>query len=284
MTASTGTLQVCDACLYYEAFGTGPLLVLIPGAAGTGIVYSTIASYLSSRFRVVTYDRRGFFRSPISDSATKATLDTIFIINAHDTAALIWHLSPKEPVFVFGSSGGALIAIQLLTLYPALVKGVVLHEPMLISLLRPSKQKTVHEESSKVMEAYRTSGTAAASHIFLRMISNDIELKAVKQSSVQKQLAPLADKGMSYFLDIEFEAVLRYSFMPEQLQRHKEKIHLGKGADSNRELIIYPVGVISQHLERPVTSFVGGHTGYITDGRQFAKTLVTLLCGERSYL
>jgi hypothetical protein len=59
------TLKVPGAQLYYEVSGDGPLLILIPGAAGTGEVFRPLTGPLAERYQVVTYDRRGFSRSEL---------------------------------------------------------------------------------------------------------------------------------------------------------------------------------------------------------------------------
>jgi pimeloyl-ACP methyl ester carboxylesterase len=59
------TLKVPGAQLSYEVEGSGPLLILIPGAAGVGEVFHQVARELSARYHVVTYDRRGFSRSQL---------------------------------------------------------------------------------------------------------------------------------------------------------------------------------------------------------------------------
>ena len=59
------TLKVPGAQLSYEVTGSGPLLILIPGAAGVGEVFRQVAHHLSAQHQVVTYDRRGFSRSSL---------------------------------------------------------------------------------------------------------------------------------------------------------------------------------------------------------------------------
>ena len=59
------TLKVPGAQLSYEVEGSGPLLILIPGAAGVGEVFHQVARELSAHHHVVTYDRRGFSRSQL---------------------------------------------------------------------------------------------------------------------------------------------------------------------------------------------------------------------------
>src|SRR5574341_1969259 len=59
------TLTVPGAKLYYEVSGEGPLLIMIPGVAGTGEVFRPLTGPLAKRYQVVTYDRRGFSRSEL---------------------------------------------------------------------------------------------------------------------------------------------------------------------------------------------------------------------------
>ena len=57
------TLEVPGARIYYETSGNGPLLVMIPGAAGSAEPYRMLAAELAPHHQVVLYDRRGFSRT-----------------------------------------------------------------------------------------------------------------------------------------------------------------------------------------------------------------------------
>src|SRR6266702_1245596 len=63
------TLNVPGVQLFYEVSGSGPLLILIPGARGDGAVFRPLAHHLSAQYQVVTYDRRGFSRSSLAGPA-----------------------------------------------------------------------------------------------------------------------------------------------------------------------------------------------------------------------
>lgn len=61
-------LAVPGARLYYETRGSGPLLVLVPGANGTNgdaDGFAGVGKHLAAYYTVITYDRRGFSRSPL---------------------------------------------------------------------------------------------------------------------------------------------------------------------------------------------------------------------------
>jgi pimeloyl-ACP methyl ester carboxylesterase len=52
--------------LYHEVRGRGPVVVLISGGNGDAGFYEPFAHALAGNFTVITYDRRGFSRSPLA--------------------------------------------------------------------------------------------------------------------------------------------------------------------------------------------------------------------------
>lgn len=53
------------ADIYYEVVGDQdkPTFIFVPGANGTGDIFSKAANYLTYRFKVVMFDRRGYSKS-----------------------------------------------------------------------------------------------------------------------------------------------------------------------------------------------------------------------------
>src|SRR5258708_31599431 len=97
-------LTVCGAHLFYEVTGSGPLLILIPGASGTGESFRPLARHLISQYQVVTYDRRGFSRSSLDGPQD---YDHRLATDADDGRRLIEHLTDQQAI-VFMSSSGAI--------------------------------------------------------------------------------------------------------------------------------------------------------------------------------
>src|SRR5260370_15194269 len=124
-------LKVPGAQLSYEVTGSGPLLILIPGAAGTGEVFRPLAHALISHYQVVTYDRRGFSRSSLDGPQD---YDHRLATDADDVWRLIEHLT-NQPATVFGSSSGALVALEVLIHAPTFVQMGVAHDPPPVALL-----------------------------------------------------------------------------------------------------------------------------------------------------
>lgn len=118
------TMPAFPLDLHYEMHGTGPMLLLIPGAPADAASMTALALALSDEFTTVTFDLRGTSRSPLGDGPDPASVETLGDDAVHLIAAL-----GDEPAFVFGSGGGAIIALDLATRHPQLVRSVVAHEP-----------------------------------------------------------------------------------------------------------------------------------------------------------
>ena len=125
------TLKVPGAQLSYAVTGSGPLLILIPGAAGVGEVFRLLAHLLSAQYQVVTYDRRGFSQSLLEGPQD---YDHQLATDTDDVRRLIEHLT-DQPAIVFGNSSGAIVALEVLIHFPERVQTVVAHEPPAVALL-----------------------------------------------------------------------------------------------------------------------------------------------------
>src|ERR1700733_12346283 len=103
--------------LHTETRGAGPLLLFVVGGNGDPAVFSGVADHLADRFTVVTYARRGFVQSPADGTMNAASR---IATDAEDAAALIARHG-DGPARVFGSSSGAIVALDLVTRHPELV-------------------------------------------------------------------------------------------------------------------------------------------------------------------
>jgi pimeloyl-ACP methyl ester carboxylesterase len=134
MARETHTLRTDGAEIVYDvhgplptADGRPPLFMLGQPMDASG--FTTIVSHLTDR-TVVTYDPRGLGRSTRSDGRTDHTP----AVQAEDVHAVIAALG-AGPVEMFGSSGGAVTALALVTAYPGDVTTLVAHEPPIIPAL-----------------------------------------------------------------------------------------------------------------------------------------------------
>jgi pimeloyl-ACP methyl ester carboxylesterase len=87
-TQHSGRVDVAGAQLYYEICGNGPTLLLISGGASDAGQWSGVVPALAQQFMVVTYDRRGYSRSPRPDGWTSTSV----MEHADDAAGLLRRL------------------------------------------------------------------------------------------------------------------------------------------------------------------------------------------------
>lgn len=98
------------ADLSYTTTGEGPVLILIPGANGTGNIFTQAAAYFKEHFTVVTYDRRGFGDSKLTQALPDEAADIHSTYrlktDADDVAALATTLSQTSPFPLWGPAQG----------------------------------------------------------------------------------------------------------------------------------------------------------------------------------
>src|SRR6202521_1083065 len=118
-------LAAPGANLYYEVRGSGPVLLMMPGGPADAGVFRRIAEALASDYTVVTYDPRGLSHSTLDAPVRDERIVEIFADDVHRLLTA----TAKEPAYVFGSSGGAVIGLELATRHPEQVRTLVSHEP-----------------------------------------------------------------------------------------------------------------------------------------------------------
>jgi acetyltransferase/esterase len=117
-TSHTATVRVPGASLHYEIRGAGPVLLLIHAGNGDIFPFERMAQALADRYQVISYVRRGFVRSPLDgvvDDGRRLDAD------GEEADSLLDQLA-DGPVYVFGSSSGAIVALELLARYPELAE------------------------------------------------------------------------------------------------------------------------------------------------------------------
>jgi pimeloyl-ACP methyl ester carboxylesterase len=110
--------------LYYEERGSGtPPVLGIHGAGSSAVFWEDAAERLSELGRVITYDRRGSYRSERPEPYETTTVQE----HADDALALLRALD-AAPAILVGRSWGGTIALDLALREPEAVLGIALLE------------------------------------------------------------------------------------------------------------------------------------------------------------
>jgi pimeloyl-ACP methyl ester carboxylesterase len=269
------TLEVPGAQLSYEVEGSGPLLILIPGASGVGEVFRQVARDLSARYQVVTYDRRGFSRSQLDgpqDSNHRLSTDT------DDVRRLIEHLT-DQPATIFGNSSGAIVALEVLTHYPERVQTVVAHEPPVVLLLPDAAKWLAFIDG--VYDTYRKDGIPKAMHQFASGIVGSVDRQVIERS-MAKHANEYTMANAAYWMEHELRQYPRVELDLDALEAFAGRIVLAGGRDSRDQLTYQPNRVLARQLGREIVDFPGGHLGFMSHPADFAKELMKALVGGGS--
>jgi len=273
---------VPGARLRTEIRGAGPLLLLIVGGNGDPAVFSGLAGRLADEFTVVSYARRGFAGSPVDgpvDDAERIATDVA------DAAALIARHGGGPPAAVFGTSSGAIVALDLVARHPELVRAAVIHEPPILELL--DDPGVWAERLAGVYATY----TSAAMAQFGQVVGlgrpsgpppgggagndagNDAEIAAMRAR---------AEGNMTFWMEHEFRQYPAYHPDFDVLGAVAEKITPSGGASSREKgsMPYLPVMGLARRLHRDIAEFPGGHLGYAEHPGEFAARLGGLVAAD----
>jgi pimeloyl-ACP methyl ester carboxylesterase len=92
------------------------------------------------------------------------------------------------PVALFAASAGALIGLDLVLRHPQLVRGAVLQEPSLFSVL-PDPDTPLAPRRALVQNALRSGGPRAVVEALLRYLNDDDVLRVIPADILERMLA-----------------------------------------------------------------------------------------------
>jgi acetyltransferase/esterase len=257
-------LDVLGAKLYYETHGSGPLMVMIPGASGVADSFRMVAGHLAAHYTVAIYDRRGFSRSELDGPQD---FDRRLESDVDDVRRLIEHLK-GQPATIFGASSGGIVALALLIQHPSVVGTLVPFEPPIMRLL-PDGQKWV-DFFAEVYDLYRQSGIELALTTFRDRAFPKVDRQVMAR-------APKNDGNASYWFEHELRQYPAVELGLDALTAHADRIVLATGRESHG----YPCRAVNvelgKQLGRDVIELPGGHVGCIAHPAEFARELVQAL-------
>lgn len=265
-----GILEVPGARLYHEAHGSGPLMLMVPGANGDADIFKMVGRHLAARHTVVTYDRRGFSRSQLDGPQDyERRLQT----DADDVRRLIEHLS-DEPATVFGGSSGAIVALEVLARHPSVVRALVPFEPPAVRVL-PDGQKWV-DFFFGVYDLYRRSGIEPALMTFREHAFAESDRRVMARARKRKNGEHILP-NTTYWFEHELRQYPPVDLDLDSLEAHADRIVPAVGRES-RGYPCYEANVeLAKKLGRDVIELPGGHAGYVAHPAEFARELLEAL-------
>ena len=268
----THTLDVPGARLYYERRGTGPLLLLI-GSPMDSTGFAGLASALADDYTVVTYDPRGIGNSSRQDLGRDVTPEQ----QADDVHRLLAALG-RGPAYVFGSSGGAVVGLALVTAHLGQVRTLVAHEPPVVELLPDSAQ--VRTQIQDIYDTYRADGADKAMQKFMAHAG-------LGAAPGQKAEAPLWEPSpeqmarmratTEVFLAHLIRPTTRYRPDIEALRTAPTRIVVAVGATSKGQLANRSARALAAELGTPAVEFPGDHGGFVALPQQCGRVLDQVL-------
>jgi acetyltransferase/esterase len=257
-------LEVPGARLYYETHGSGPLMVMVPGANGVADSFRMVTEYLAAHYTVVIYDRRGFSRSQLDGPQD---YDRRLETDADDVRRLVEHVR-GEPATVFGASSGGIVVLAVLTLHPTVVRTLVPFEPPAVRQL-PDGRRWL-DFFIGLYDLYRQSGVEPA----LKTFREHAFAESDRQVMVR---APKNGANAAYWFEHELRQYPAVDLDLGALAAYAERIVPMVGLES-RGYPAYEVGVaLGKKLGREVIELPGGHVGFVSQPAEFAGEFVRAL-------
>jgi pimeloyl-ACP methyl ester carboxylesterase len=266
------TLDVPGARLYYERRGAGPLLLMI-GSPMDSTGFAGLARALAGRYTVVTYDPRGIGHSTRDDATQDVTPEQ----QADDVHRLLSVLG-GEPAHVFGSSGGAVVGLALVTTHPGHVRTLVAHEPPVIELLPDREQ--VRAQIEDIYQTYRAEGADKAMAMFMAHAglgeAPGQEPGAPRWEPSPEQMATMR-AATDVFLAHLIRPTTQYRPDVEALWAAPARIVVAAGATSKGQLANRSAVALADRLGTPMVEFPGDHGGFVVLPEQCARVLDQVL-------
>ncbi|MEU4288575.1 alpha/beta fold hydrolase [Kribbella sp. NPDC026596] len=281
----TDILTVPGARLYYEVRGAGPVLLLVCGGVYDAAGYADLAEHFADRYAVVTYDRRGNSRSPLTGPPERQSIE----VHSDDAARVLAAVgvTADEPAEIFGNSSGAIIALDLVARHPELVRTVVAHEPPLFELLadRDHWRKMIRS----VEEAFQSAGPWAALETLNAGFAADRAGDEGPKTEGDRPPGPDAEAdaetvarmqaNFAFFVGYEVPPFAAYEPDLAALAAAPTRVVPAVGEGSDGEPWVRAAVVLAERLGTDPVGFPGDHGGFGSEHLQFAAQLDKILRG-----
>ena len=269
---STHTLQVPGATIAYDVRDAAqpsdrPALLMI-GQPMDARGFVSLAAHFTDR-TVITYDPRGLGRSTRDDGRS----DNDPEVQAEDLHALIAEAG-FGPVEVFGSSGGAITGLALVTAHADDVLTLVAHEPPLLTPLPDVARALEAQEAFQATYHAKGNGAGMAHFISMTMWQGEFTDEYAAQPAPDPAMfgMPADDDGSRNdpLLSGVSNAVTQYQLDVPALTSASTRIVLGVGILTGDTITGRTSAAVAQALDAPLVVFPSHHGGFL--GGEFGQS------------
>ncbi|GHG75595.1 alpha/beta fold hydrolase [Streptomyces griseocarneus] len=259
-------LTVPGAEIYYEVRGSGRPLLLVNGGDGDAALFGPLAALLAEYCTVITFDLRGNSRSRLTGPPEEQRIEG----HGQDAHLLLSAVAGGEPAYVFGTSYGGMIGMDLLARHPGQVRALVAHEPFVIDLL-PDADRW-HAFFQEVCELHEREGLDPALQKFCDALGVDAPPEPAEElpEPVRQVLARLR-ANVDTCLKYELRSFVR--FRPDVAALRSARFTLVTGGEGPRTLLHRTTSALADSVGTGIVEFPGGHVGFLTHPADFATAL-----------
>jgi pimeloyl-ACP methyl ester carboxylesterase len=228
--------------------------------------FAALADALADTHTVITYDPRGFSASIVEDPAQDSTPE----LRGDDVVAIL-HAVGADRADVFGSSGGAVTGLAMVTRHPGRVRMLVAHEPPLLELLPDAAEQRAQVDD--IVETFHAHGVGAA---WMKFMANaGFDIGDVPPPPVKPSPQDVADSAR--FFDHELRPTTRYVPDIPALTASPARIVVGVGEDSGHLVTHRTSTALASRLGSVPVEFPGDHGGFLGEPEKFAARLTEVL-------
>ncbi|MGW4212152.1 alpha/beta fold hydrolase [Lentzea sp. NPDC004789] len=257
---TTHVLETDKAAITYDVHGEGGRPLMMIGQPMDASGFAALRAQFPDR-TVITYDPRGLGRSTRSDGSTENRPD----IQAADVHAVIQAVG--GPVDLFGSSGGAVTALEVVAAYPDDVVTLVAHEPPIIDVLPDAD--AARRARDGFIDAYLANGFGAGMAQFMVMTSwqgeyND-EYFALPPADPAQFGMPAEDDGTrdNPLLSKDSLAVTDYQVKVDALAAAPTRVVIAVGEETGNAFTARTAIHTAKLLGQEATVFPSHHGGFM---------------------
>lgn len=279
--AKSFTIDVPGAVLTYDVREStpadGPVLFLL-GQPMEAAAFTALAAYFPDR-TVVTYDPRGVDRSRLTEPVTEIRPEQ----HADDIYRIITALG-RGPVDVFGTSGGAITSLVLVSRHPDLVRTLVAHEPPANRALPDGD--ALAAATTDIKETYLRDGFGAGMAKFIALTSHTGEVPADWTSRPAPDPAmfglPTEDDGTrgDPLLGLNMPFIPNHELDFAALRAASTRIVIGAAKECEGQMTYRASHAVAERLGGQAVIFPSHHAGFLDstshypgDPQSFAPTL-----------